>query len=116
MLSPLPSYICCFGEILWDILPGGKQLGGAPMNVAAHLQQLGLLSVMISNVGDDELGNEIKAWMRSKNFIPDFIQTDKIHRTGIVNVDVSDRNHVTYEIVQPAAWDFIEEHDEMNTL
>lgn len=116
MLFTNPPYICCFGEILWDILPAGKQIGGAPMNVAAHLQQLGLPSVMISRVGDDDLGNEIKAWMKSKGFISDFIQTDKIYATGIVNADVSDKNHVTYEIVEPAAWDFIEDDDEIQGL
>ncbi|HUM47055.1 MAG TPA: carbohydrate kinase [Chitinophagales bacterium] len=105
---PPNSSICCFGEVLWDLLPEGKKLGGAPMNVAAHLQQLGLPSLMISRVGSDDLGKEIRAWMKEKNFSAEWIQTDEVHTTGIVNVDLTDKNQVTYDIVQPAAWDFVE--------
>lgn len=113
---PPNSYICCFGEVLWDLLPEGKQLGGAPMNVAAHLQQLGFPSVMISRVGSDELGDEIKTWMKEKNFPAEWIQTDALHTTGIVNVNLADKNQVTYEIVQPVAYDFIEHSFALNNL
>lgn len=110
------SYICCFGEVLWDLLPAGRQMGGAPMNVAAHLQQLGLSSLIISRVGRDDLGNEIMEWLSKNQFPLNWVQTDAQYPTGIVNVDLTDKNRVVYEIVQPAAWDFIEVSDEMIAL
>lgn len=101
------NYICCFGEVLWDLLPSGKLPGGAPMNVATHLQNLGTPSVVISRVGNDELGDEIKAFLKGKNCTLDFLQTDEIHPTGKVNVFLSEKHEATYEIVHPVAWDFI---------
>ena len=101
------NYICCFGEVLWDLLPSGKLPGGAPMNVATHLQNLGTPSVVISRVGNDELGDEIKAFLQEKNCTLDFLQTDETHPTGKVNVFLSEKHEATYEIVHPVAWDFI---------
>ena len=110
------SYICCFGEVLWDLLPAGRQMGGAPMNVAAHLQQMGLSSLIISRVGRDDLGNEIIEWLSKNQFPLKWVQTDAQYPTGKVHVDLTDKNQVAYEIVQPAAWDFIEVSDEMIAL
>lgn len=106
-MSLTQNYICCFGEVLWDLLPSGKLPGGAPMNVATHLQNLGTPSVVISRVGNDELGDEIKAFLKEKNCTLDFLQTDEIHPTGKVNVFLSEKHEATYEIVHPVAWDFI---------
>jgi fructokinase len=100
-------YICSFGEVLWDLLPTGALPGGAPMNLATHLQNLGVPSVMVSRVGKDELGEKIKAFMESKNVSTQFIQHDTAHGTGIVKVTLSSKNEATYEIVHPIAWDFI---------
>jgi fructokinase len=100
--------IVCFGEILWDILPTGKQPGGAPFNVAVHLHQLGLPVRFISRVGDDELGTELVDFVESKALGTDLIQHGKTHLTGIVKANVDDANEVTYKIVQPVAWDYIQ--------
>ena len=81
--------IVCFGEVLWDLLPSGKIAGGAPMNVAVHANQLGLKATMISTVGNDELGQEIRAFLEDKNCTTDFLQTDNQHPTGKVNVFLS---------------------------
>ncbi|MBX2923025.1 MAG: carbohydrate kinase [Chitinophagaceae bacterium] len=98
----------CFGEILWDFLPDGtKQPGGAPMNVAYHLNQLGVSTAMISRIGDDELGKELFDYFTSKKVTGDFIQKDNEHETSRVLAKV-DGNHVTYDIVKPVAWDFVE--------
>ena len=105
-MAMLPS-IACFGEILWDILPSGKQPGGAPFNVAVHLHQLGLPVRFISRVGDDELGTELLDFVESKGVATDLIQHGKTHLTGIVKANVDDANEVTYKIVQPVAWDYI---------
>lgn len=101
------EYICCFGEILWDMLPTGKLPGGAPMNVAAHLQNLKMSSAVISRVGNDALGNELKEFLIEKNCTTQWIQTDDIYATGVVDVTLSANNDATYEIIHPVAWDFI---------
>jgi fructokinase len=105
--------ICCFGEILWDLLPTGKLAGGAPMNVATHLQNLGITANMISCVGNDDLGQELKHFLASKNCTTQYIQTDKNLPTGIVKVTLSEKLDASYEIVEPVAWDFISLSDEI---
>ncbi len=97
--------------MLWDMLPTGKQAGGAPMNVAVHLKNLGLNPQIISRVGDDELGEEIVQFATQKGLTTDLIQHGKTHLTGIAKANVSDKNEVTYKLVHPVAWDYIT-HDE----
>jgi fructokinase len=104
--SAAPSVACC-GEILWDVLPTGKQPGGAPFNVAVHLHQLGLPVRFISRVGDDELGTELVDFVASKGVATDLVQHDRTHRTGIVHANVDNASEVVYDIVQPVAWDYI---------
>lgn len=97
----------CFGEILWDVLPTGAKPGGAPMNVAYHLQKLGLEAALISRVGKDKRGKDLLAVLRQNGVTTDYVQTDANHDTGIVNATIHESNEVTYEIVHPVAWDFI---------
>lgn len=103
----MPGPIICFGEILWDVLPTGRQPGGAPFNVAVHLHQLGQPAQLISRVGDDEPGAGLRAFLRGRGLGTDFVQSDQTHPTGVVHANVSDRHEVTYQIVQPVAWDYI---------
>lgn len=112
----MQQYICCFGEVLWDMLPSGKLPGGAPMNVATHLQNLGIPAKMISRVGKDELGAEIKAFLESKNCTTEWIQEDETLNTGWVKVQLSEKNEATYTIVHPVAWDFIETNNTVQQL
>ena len=106
----------CFGEILWDFLPdGAKQPGGAPMNVAYHLNQLGVPTAMISKIGNDELGNELFNYFTSKKVTGDFIQRDNKQETSRVLAKL-DGNNVTYDIVKPVAWDFIESNGAIQRL
>jgi fructokinase len=102
--------IVCFGEVLWDLLPTGKVAGGAPMNVAFHLNELGAKSTMISRIGNDELGNEIAAFLVEKGINTDFVQIDTQAKTGIVAVKLSESGQPSYEIVENVAWDNIEAH------
>lgn len=97
----------CFGEILWDVLPSGAKPGGAPMNVAYHLQKLGLQAALISRVGMDERGEELVAILAQNGLTTDYVQRDADHATGVVNATLHESNEVTYEIVHPVAWDFI---------
>ena len=77
------------------------------MNVSAHLQNLGIPAIMISRVGKDELGAEIKAFMKAHHLDTRRVQTDPVHPTGMVKVTIAANNDATYEIVHPVAWDFI---------
>jgi fructokinase len=100
--------ITCFGEVLWDVLPTGKQAGGAPMNVALHLRNFGLDAQLISRVGTDDLGRELLNFMHEKGLPTTYVQVGHSHLTGVAKANVDDANEVTYKIVQPVAWDYIQ--------
>ncbi|HEX8656164.1 MAG TPA: carbohydrate kinase [Hymenobacter sp.] len=100
--------VACFGEILWDVLPTGKQPGGAPFNVAVHLHQLGQPVRLISRVGADAWGTELRAFAETKGLDSSLLQTDAVYPTGVVHANVADAHEVTYEIGQSVAWDYIE--------
>lgn len=112
---PKPT-IVCFGEVLWDLLPGGKVAGGAPMNVAFHANQFGMQSKMISSIGDDDLGKELKRFLENKGVSTDFIQTDASLPTGVVNVVLDAGGSPSYEIVSPVAWDNIHPDDKVKDM
>ncbi|MFC4871276.1 carbohydrate kinase family protein [Negadavirga shengliensis] len=100
--------IVCFGEMLWDIFPKQKIAGGAPMNVALHLQHLGYDVTMVSRIGTDKLGRKLLSFIKKYGLHEGQIQTDLNFPTGSVIVDDSDKENIKYEIVSPAAWDHIE--------
>lgn len=100
--------IICYGEVLWDILPSGKTPGGAPMNVAFHLQQLGSSSRVISRVGNDTLGNELIQFLNKKGIDTKMIQLDTSLPTGTVNVKLDKDGTPAYKIVEDVAWDNIQ--------
>jgi fructokinase len=99
--------IICFGEMLWDMLPTGKMPGGAPMNVAIHLKNFGNKATLISRVGTDDLGTELVDFVKENGLETQFIQHGQTHLTGVVKVNMDDKNNVYYKIVQPMAWDYI---------
>ncbi|SDK65007.1 fructokinase [Pedobacter sp. ok626] len=107
MKSQSNKSVVCFGEVLWDLLPGGKKPGGAPMNVAYHLHKLGLKSHMISSVGQDEAGLELLDFLKSIELPLTYIQQDALHQTSAVQATVGDNHEVSYDILFPVAWDFI---------
>lgn len=111
----MKTNIICFGEMLWDVLPTGKQPGGAPMNVAVHLKNLGHNPQMISRIGHDELGKELLDFLKEKGLSTGLIQQSETHLTGVVKANVSDKNEVTYKIVQPVAWDYIQCDEALET-
>lgn len=103
--------ILCVGELLWDALPEGLFLGGAPFNVACHLRGAGVPAAMVSRVGDDRLGAEALRRAGRYGVGVDLIQVDPTRPTGFVNVTVDDAGNPAYEIVEPAAWDAIDATD-----
>lgn len=100
--------ILCVGEVLWDALPEGLFLGGAPFNVACHLRMLGEDVAICSSVGNDVLGQQVIKRAKQKSFDTSFIQINNDYQTGIVNVTLDTNKNASYEIVEPVAWDFIE--------
>lgn len=94
--------------MLWDVFPKGKIAGGAPMNVAMHLQHLGEDVSMISRVGKDTLGKKLLKFVKNYQLKQDLIQLDTELPTGSVLVNDSDPENIRYEIVKPAAWDNIQ--------
>jgi fructokinase len=108
--------IVIFGEMLWDMLPSGKQPGGAPMNVAIHLKNFGLHPAFISRVGTDDLGVELTAFLDYKGLSTEYVQKGETHLTGIVKVNLTDKTEVAYKIVQPVAWDYIHADQKTETL
>ena len=101
--------VACFGEVLWDIFPGGqRRAGGAPFNVAYHLFKIGIAVNMISSVGDDEPGHELLLKIKNWQMSTDGIQVSKLHPTSTVIASMDENNDAQYDIVQDVAWDFIE--------
>lgn len=103
------------GELLWDMLPGDKRLGGAPANFAIHAGAMGARSIVISAAGQDTLGDEIFSTLASKRVSSDFIARSN-HATGCVNVKLDADGNPSYDIALNAAWDHVELTPEMLTL
>lgn len=100
--------------MLWDCLPTGAVAGGAPMNVALNLHQLGLESKLISSIGNDQDGQNLIAFLQDFALPLDFIQTNLEHETSRVLVDNSDPENIKYNIVAPVAWDFTQWSQEID--
>lgn len=100
--------IIVFGEVLFDCFPDGHRiLGGAPFNVAWHLQAFGAAPLFISSVGEDLLGEQIKNAMAGWGMDLNGLQTHTDQPTGQVEVKISD-NEPSYDIVSPCAYDYIQ--------
>ena len=100
--------ILCVGELLWDALPAGLFLGGAPFNVACHLRAAGAAVTMVTRVGNDQLGDEARRRVARFGVSTDLVQVDTSLPTGFVRVTVADDGNAAYDILEPAAWDNLE--------
>ncbi len=97
-----------FGEVLFDCFPDGNAvLGGAPFNVAWHLQAFGLSPLFISGIGDDKLGKKVKSAMQNWKMNTSGLQLDRKHPTGSVAVEF-DNGEPQYTIVEHRAYDYID--------
>ena len=107
--------VVCIGEVLWDNLPHGMFLGGAPLNVATNLRKLGVDAQILSALGNDELGADTLLRLKALGFDTSHIQiNDK--PTGVVDVKLNAHGVPKYVIAENAAWDFIEATDEAMEL
>lgn len=103
-----PLTIVGLGELLWDLFSAGRQLGGAPANFAYCSHLLGDNGTVVSRVGADELGNDIRESLASFGLSDDFVQTDDEHPTGTVKVKLDKAGQPDFTITYPSAWDFLE--------
>ena len=114
--SKQPVSIVGIGEILWDMLPGGKRIGGAPANFALHAHALGAQAQIISSIGQDKHGREIVQQLSHKQIEMEHIQYKREHPTGRVDVQVGDNGQPKYMIHEDVAWDHIQFSPEMKVL
>lgn len=96
------------GELLWDLLPSGQQLGGAPANFAYVSHLLGDEGIPASRVARDSLGEEALQRLRQLGLNTAYIQQDSYHPTGTVKVELAADGQPRFEITHPVAWDFLE--------
>jgi len=105
------NQILCVGEVLWDNLPSGPKPGGAPMNVALHLNTIGQNVSIASRVGNDEKGKKLISFLKKSGLSTELIQVDDKLPTSEVIIHLDKNNNATYEICEPVAWDNIELSD-----
>jgi len=110
------NQITGIGEILWDKLPEGKQLGGAPLNCIYHAQQLGFEGAIVSSVGKDENGKEILEKIEDKNLTTEYIKNDPRHPTSTVEVELDEKGEAKYNIIEEVAWDYLDYNQKIENL
>ncbi len=101
------SHVVCWGEVLWDLYPDARRLGGAPANVAVHLGTIGREVTLVSRVGDDELGAEAIAALADRRVDTSLVQVDPRRATGIVGVTLHEGN-ARYRLEPGRAWEHID--------
>ena len=102
------AQITCFGEVLMDVFPTHKKIGGAPLNVAVRLQSFGNTIAIISSVGADKKGNKIVDFIQKNNLNSEGLQVDEQLKTGNVKVSLNSKGSASYDIKFPRAWDQIQ--------
>lgn len=96
------------GEVLWDILPTGRVLGGAPANFAYMTNVLGDRGIVASSIGNDELGREACQLLQKLGLNTAYLQRDDLHETGVATVTIDGTGQPNFTIKEPVAWDFLE--------
>ena len=97
----------CFGEVLWDVFPTHKKIGGAPLNVALRLQSLDNQVAILSSVGNDESGRALLDYIIQNGLDVSCIEISAKFKTGKVKVILNDKGSASYDIKYPRAWDNI---------
>ena len=110
------SKITCFGEVLWDVFPTHKKIGGAPLNVAMRLQSFQNDVSLISCLGDDTSGNDLQLELQKNSISSYYIQKDKEYETSSVIISLDKTVSASYLINHPCAWDNIQLNSELKSL
>ena len=114
MSNSQQNYIVGIGEALWDMLPEGRKIGGAPANFTFHISQFGLDAVAVSAVGDDALGKEIHQTFDQKGLQTQLATVP--YPTGTVEVTLDEKGIPQYDICEGVAWDNIPFSPELEAL
>lgn len=109
----MPKKIAAFGELLWDLLPNGKVLGGAPANFIYRINSFGDNGTLLSKVGNDKVGKEAREALLNLGVSDENIQTDYEFPTGSVKVKIDNFGNADYNIITDVAYDHIEINAEM---
>lgn len=110
---PYRPLVIGLGEAVWDVFPDARRAGGAPGNVAHHVQQLGARALVASRFGNDEAGRALAEHLKGHGLDLSVVQWDDEAPTGLVTVHLEDAAHPWYTIHQPAAWDNLEATPEL---
>lgn len=111
-----PRTVVGLGEVLWDVLPSTRLLGGAPTNMCYHARCLGDRGVVASRIGDDELGREAVSILEARGVDTSYVQVSPARPTSRVLVALSADGHATYEIERGSAWDELELSEQWREL
>ena len=109
----MPSKIAAFGELLWDLLPSRKVLGGAPANFIYRINSFGDHGTLLSKVGNDKAGRVARETLRNMGVSDENVQTDYEFPTGSVKVKIDELGNADYHILTDVAYDHIEINTEM---
>jgi fructokinase len=104
------------GEVLWDVLPSGREMGGAPANFAVNAHLLGAEGIVVSCVGADGLGREIHRRLDERSIVKDYVFVDSSRPTGTVSVRVDADGGPDYVIHEDVAWDYMPSAPELLEL
>ena len=105
--------IAAFGELLWDLFPNGKVLGGAPANFIYRINSFGDQGTLLSKVGNDKAGKEAREALRNLGVSDENVQTDYEFPTGTVKVKIDEIGNPDFNIITEVAYDHIEINSEM---
>ncbi len=111
----MPKIFVGIGEVLWDMLPQGNVLGGAPANFAYYANQLGETGIVASAVGNDVLGSAVLANLKEKQMDVSYIQTNS-SPTSTVKVEFDSLSQPQYTITENVAWDFMQMNPALQVL
>ena len=100
--------VLSFGEVLWDIYPDKKYIGGAPFNFAAHLAKHGEEIYMLSCLGKDSLGEEALLYLKEFGILTDFLSWSSVKQTGQCLVTLDENAIPSYDLKRDVAYDYID--------
>lgn len=109
----MKNKVICFGEVLWDDFGETKTIGGAPLNVCYHLSRLNVEPIIVSQVGNDGLGQGIMRQLDQWQLSGKYCNVSSEHPTSTVPVQLLNNGEVKYTITEDVAWDFIEYNDDL---
>ena len=108
--------VVAFGEILWDLLPSGPVIGGAPFNFTYRINELGHQGYMVSRLGADKYGQQARERVAQLQIPADYLQTDVSYPTGTAAIELDEQQEPHYTIIPDVAFDCIEYNDELRRL